>query len=817
MRLIRHERRQQLAVLGLIAVALAVASFGAALTANTTAPPTRTGTATHVLLIRASERADPHASERSLDELLAVVDNTVGRMDVVALRPDLVLKGTTQRYDLSDASTGGQFGQSMLTVVEGRMPAALGEVAITELLGRRANLELGDVWEIDVPGRGARSVRVSGIVEDPLDLNHALAVVPRGSVPSPTLALAITRTRDAAVDLLPDLISPATMEITSIAAVNAHRNTEVLYIVLLSTIGMFEVGLLCSAGFAVMARRRLRELALLGALGSRTRDLQRAMVANGAVLGAVGGGLGICVGFGSSLAVRPVFESWRGYRLEPWRIPWSAVFPFVVLAVATAAITAWLPARTAARTPIVAGLQSRRPVPRPVRRGVLVGILLAVVGPILLYHGARNGSALPAAGGMFAGLCGILAITPAAIAALGRFGGHLPLAVRIAARDLARNQARSAAALAALVVAFAMPLGIAISGASVDANAKNEPLNVATDTAFIWHRLPGGVANPPPTSFEPSTVNADLSALKSVVPGATLSAIQMLVDPRSEAVAVVMSNGESFDTPAVLRWSQRNESANAGENSFAALREPVWAATPELLRAWGINEAVAHSNTLLLGRSPASVLLGAESPEAAEGVESVQPTVLPDLPNLSSAAQYWMPIDRAQALGYVPITVGWVIRSPVSISDPQRIALGRSSGQHLVVETTASAESTGRLRALAWVGGTAVAISILLIALSLLRAESGADHAVLAAVGAPIRVRPHVTAATATMLAATAMVFAVPVGYLTLVALMANPSHAYPFVVPWATILTAVLAIPVLAAAGGWLAGIELRGRSVHW
>ena len=111
MRLIRHERRQQLAVLGLIAVALAVASFGAALTANTTAPPTRTGTATHVLLIRASERADPHASERSLDELLAVVDNTVGRMDVVALRPDLVLKGTTQRYDLSDASTGGQFGQ----------------------------------------------------------------------------------------------------------------------------------------------------------------------------------------------------------------------------------------------------------------------------------------------------------------------------------------------------------------------------------------------------------------------------------------------------------------------------------------------------------------------------------------------------------------------------------------------------------------------------------------------------------------------------------------------------------------------------------
>ena len=73
-------------------------------------------------------------------------------------------------------------------------------------------------------------------------------------------------------------------------------NTQVLLAVLIVGLGLLEVVLLAGPAFAVGARRRRRELALVAANGGTPAHLRRIVLADGVVLGLLGAVLGIAVG-----------------------------------------------------------------------------------------------------------------------------------------------------------------------------------------------------------------------------------------------------------------------------------------------------------------------------------------------------------------------------------------------------------------------------------------------------------------------------------------------------------------------------------------
>jgi putative ABC transport system permease protein len=70
-------------------------------------------------------------------------------------------------------------------------------------------------------------------------------------------------------------------------------NSPVTAISLVVGMVLLEIILLAGPAFAVGAKRRSRELALLASTGGERRDVRRTVLASGVVLGAAGGRLGV--------------------------------------------------------------------------------------------------------------------------------------------------------------------------------------------------------------------------------------------------------------------------------------------------------------------------------------------------------------------------------------------------------------------------------------------------------------------------------------------------------------------------------------------
>ena len=372
-RLVRREWRQQILVLALVAISIALASFFAVIFANSNGGGSGAfrGTATHEFQVFAGQA--PLAEQQR--EVVARFDPIA----VTAQRAGMRQKGSPYDFDVSDSVIETVFGRGPFAVTEGTLPTAAGEIAVSDSLMRRLGTSIGETIELT-----DRSYRVVGRFEDRTDLRSLHAIVAPGMVLEPTALHILVRSDDATVRAFEESAGRDRF-ITSVdlsAKANSRFvNTMLAY--LMTSVGMVEIGLLCAAGFAVMARRRIREFGMLGAIGAKERELRQAMAINGLLIGVIGGSIGVAAGFGSSLLFQPSVERFIGARIGFWGIPWSGILPFVALAAMTATLAAWWPARAISRASIVESVAARRPVARPVRRTALVALVAVVAGSIV--------------------------------------------------------------------------------------------------------------------------------------------------------------------------------------------------------------------------------------------------------------------------------------------------------------------------------------------------------------------------------------------------------------------------------------------------
>jgi putative ABC transport system permease protein len=223
--------------------------------------------------------------------------------------------------------------------------------------------------------------------------------------------------------------------------------------------------------------RRRAEIAVLRSLGVEARAIQRAWLAEAAVLGLAGGALGLLLGWaGAQGAVRAVGQTinalYYSTTVASAALAWPEIALGLVAGVLAALIAGWWPARAAADTPPaqVLGRGTRAALGARWLRSptAAVGLLalggaLTLVPPLALAGGGR----FPLAGHLasFCGIAGGGVVAALALPWLARALRPLGrgwLAAKLALSHLAQATGRHRLAAAALVCAIGMAAAMAV-------------------------------------------------------------------------------------------------------------------------------------------------------------------------------------------------------------------------------------------------------------------------------------------------------------------------------------------------------------------
>lgn len=381
--------------------------------------------------------------------------------------------------DLTDPVTDG-----LARITSGQAPGGAGEVALTAAAAQR--LDTGTGSQIEIDGHG---YNVVGTVQFP--------GAPDGfTYETPTLTDEVVlfhpagRPADASqVRWLADTPQPVSWE--QVRELNQHGITVYSRAVFLDpppeladdrqattvtgrTFGTgvvvaglagLEIVLLAGPAFAIGARRRQRELALVAVAGGTPAHQRRIVLADGVVLGLAAAAVGLLLGLGAALASRPLLAQYLfgalpgGYRVYP-----LALLGIVAFAVVTGLLAALVPAFTAARRDVVAALAGRSGARGFRRRWLVTGVVLTAIGGAVTGAGAWHVEAGIVVAGLVLTQLGLALCVPALVGLAARLGARLPLAPRISLRDTARNRSAAAPAISAVMaaVAGAVTVGVAL-------------------------------------------------------------------------------------------------------------------------------------------------------------------------------------------------------------------------------------------------------------------------------------------------------------------------------------------------------------------
>jgi putative ABC transport system permease protein len=767
--------------------------------------------------------------------------------------------------DLTDPLTRG-----IAAVRSGRSPHGPGEVALSREAVGRTGAGVGDTLRLFDEQR----YRVVGVVEFPDDLREITlfdpAHPPSGKAvsnsderwlvdtPAPLRWSDVKRLNQHGVVALSREVvrhPPAPSEVVGVTQGSSMTAETLSFGALIAGMAVLEIVLLAGPAFAVGARRRQRDLALLAANGATPAHLRRVVLADGVVLGAAGALAGIGIGIAAAFAGRWPMEEYLahsragGYRVFPLALAGIAAF-----AVVTALLAAAVPAFVAARQDVVAALAGRRGATRSRKRWLALGAGLAVLGAVLGGVGAWRVSTALILAGLAVGEFGLVLCTPALVGLVARTARSLPLSPRIALRDTARNRAAAAPAISAVMAAVAgsVALGVYQGGVDLQQQRQHQP-SLPYGYARVWlDDDPGaaGKATAPPVDEVTELLRASL-ATREVVPvvGAGCRAgeseaacVPRLRVPPDRLCPFHEAIGQRQLTVAEQRAAARDARCRTGEWSYRAVDtllvvddgshlatltgaggEKLGRAV-ETLRTGGVvvfdrryvanDEVTIDLETHPLGAASAGQPKLRKSVRARAYVLDGGPTAAQAVISPAVARQ----ADLEQQLkGLVAATT----HAPTQ-AERDRLSAGLSRmDEHFAwsVEDKPGNE-TELIMMVLTIAAAVIALGAAGIATGLAAADSRPDLATLAAVGASPGVRRRLSLSQAGVIAGLGSVLGAGAGLGAAVAVLValNRRYAdtwpappsYPITVPWLNLAVALLVVPAVAMLG---AGLLTRSR----
>ncbi|MFF0176868.1 FtsX-like permease family protein [Micromonospora profundi] len=282
---------------------------------------------------------------------------------------------------------------SIVTVVEGSYPDQPGEIAITPRTAQRAGLSVGSTvsgegGELTAPAR----LVVTGIVDTNADSGYD-AYAPEGAVTSWGRLSAVDRVDvrvapgesteavhqrvTAAVPGQPIRTGDEVRQAEVNAAVDEVATIFILVGVFVA-IAVVAAALVVTSTFRIVFAQRMRQLALLRAVGASRGTLVRAMTAEGALTGFVAGVVGVGSALALGYAVPAILRS-AGHDVSSPPPPLVAAAAVVLGAVLLTVLAVLAPALSAARVSPLEALRAASTTAG--RRGI--GVLRLVLGLLL--------------------------------------------------------------------------------------------------------------------------------------------------------------------------------------------------------------------------------------------------------------------------------------------------------------------------------------------------------------------------------------------------------------------------------------------------
>jgi putative ABC transport system permease protein len=750
----------------------------------------------------------------------------------------------------------------------GRAPADADEVALTPAASRRIGAGVGGT----VRTTGGRTLHVVGIVEDPTDLEGTTIVL---HDPQPPGTLPIDRG-----DMHWLVATPGPLTWDQVKRLNSRGVVAISRYVLehppsraeqypeyqggrgafqaatsgfLGGVGLLEIVLLAGPAFAVGARRRRHDLALVAATGGAPAHLRRIVLADGVVLGALAAAGGVALGILAAAAGRPLLEEHVAhFRSGGFRVFPEALAALAVLAVLTGVLAALVPAWIASRQDVVGALAGRRGVTRSRRRWVLLGALLAAAGAGVAATGAARVDTKIIFAGLVAGELGLVLCTPAIVGLVARAGAWLPLAPRIAVRDSSRNRTAAAPAISAVMAAVVGSLAVGVLLTASHQRTRDDYRSLMrTGDVVLDSSGKGGAGNPVPPEA--------LAALRRLVPVVQVHRLGLPscgvegVETECSVVPQVPAAADCPYAPWVLRRDPTPAEQRAARrdarcdglgrvyryfqylftDNYMVVVDPDPAAVAAVT---GVSDGDAAGAAAALRAGDAvvgsprfldrgRVRLTVSSVSFKNGKDERQRTVTAPgfvLPHPPRVPVLLMTSATARSLRIVSVpsmVLATTSRMPtVAEEDRLRAAVGTRAGVYVERGPRANSDTT-TLLVLAVVAGL-ITLGAAAIATGLAAADGRADLATLAAVGASPRVRRGLSLSQSGVIAGLGSLLGGAAGLGAAVAVLfalnrvsadAWPAPTpYPVAIPWLNVAVALLVVPLVAMLG---AGLLTRSR----
>ena len=241
-------------------------------------------------------------------------------------------------------------------------------------------------------------------------------------------------------------------------------------------IALFVASFIIYNTFQIIVAQRIREMALLRAVGASRRQVLTSVLLEALVVGVIASLIGFVAGLGLAAAIKGILDA-VGFGLpgEGLQVTTGAALLCLIAGTVVTLFAAFFPARRASRVPPVAAIRDVAVEQRTgLRLRVAVGITVTVLGMLLVVNAlTADDNVLPRLGlGALLTILGVTALGPVFARPVTRLLGAPLEEFRgvtggLARANAARNPKRTARTASALMIGVALVSGITVLAASV--------------------------------------------------------------------------------------------------------------------------------------------------------------------------------------------------------------------------------------------------------------------------------------------------------------------------------------------------------------
>jgi putative ABC transport system permease protein len=459
---------------------------------------------------------------------VAAAEGAVSEEGVVIIGPDGKAK-TPKAAPTIGVSWGNDPELNPLHLVDGKQPAALDEVALDVTAAEKSGYKIGQRASVLLPD-GRHDFTLVGTFKFGTSNSLAGAYLVAWDTETASQILSThgnyttidvraapgvppTELRDRIQQQLPhgleaidnkQLVKDAQGQFSGI--INIFGTALLVF----AGVAVFVSCFIINNTFAILLGQRVRELALLRAIGAAGRQVRRMVLGEAAVVAAVSWVVGVGVGVLIALGIRALINSLGGDLPSTSIVitPRTLIVALIV-AFAVTLLSALRPARRAATVPPIAAISGTWDMePAHVGRRA-VGAAVVTVGGLAILLEALYGR--PGGTGLTLSLCGLGAalvflgvaglshlIARPVVSTMGKpLGRVFRVPGRLARENAARNPRRTSSTASALMIGLALVSAISVLGASVKQSFSESLRSSITADLFITTNNNTGSGFPP--------------------------------------------------------------------------------------------------------------------------------------------------------------------------------------------------------------------------------------------------------------------------------------------------------------------------------